>query len=279
MNTIWTRDKGITGAYSAFAIPLCLGLLILVTVGCQSVERDTQLMDQGDQAMSQGRFRDAETAYQDYLQRSPYGNDRWKAWQRLVTINRDMRKNMDQTDKLLTTMFQEFRSDPDRAVQILIQHAKVRMALGDPEAALTTLEKADFLEQISSNQRWALVMAQAQTAFGAHRFAQAHRFLVQALPLAPDQKTRAQAVHLDGQALIHQGAYTKAEQLLTKEFVDMAAGSMRARIGLALVDIAEQEGRDIDALQILQQIKPEYPNPRALEIREKILQKKIKKTG
>jgi tetratricopeptide (TPR) repeat protein len=243
------------------------------------MEQDTRLMDQGDQAMSQGRFQDAETAYQEYLHRYPRGKERWKGWQRLVTISRDMRNNMVQADKLLTTIFQEFRSDPDRAVQLLIQQAKVNMALGDPEAALANLEKGNFLKQMSSTQRWNLLMAQAQTAFKAHRFPLAHGFLVEALPLAPDQKTRAQAVHLDGQALIHQGAYTEAEQLLSGEFAGMTAGPMRARIGLALVDIAEQQGRNSDGLQLLQQIKTEYPNPRALEIREKILQEKISKKG
>jgi tetratricopeptide (TPR) repeat protein len=176
-------------------------------------------------------------------------------------------------------MFNEFRSDPDRAVQLLIQQAEVNMALGDLEAALTTLEKGTSLKQVSPILQWALLMAQAQTAFKAHRFPLAHSFLADALHLAPDQESHAQAVHLDGQALIHQGAFTEAEQLLSGEFADMTPGPMRARIGLALVDIAEQQGRNSDGLQLLQQIKTEYPNPRALEIREKILQEKINKKG
>lgn len=265
------------GRCSAFVVPLCVWLLVLVA-GCNTAEQDTRLMDQGDRAMSQGRFQDAETAYQEYLQNIPNGKDRWKAWQRLITINRDMRRNMAQTDKLLTTMFHEFRSDSDRAVQLLIQQAEVNMALGDPEAALTALDKATALKDLSSSRQWELLMARAQTAFKAHRFLQAHEVLVRALPLAPDQESRARAIHLDGQALVHQGAYARAEELLAREFAEMQPGTLRAGIGLTLADIAEYLGRHSEALHVLQEIKPEYPNPKALEIREKILQNKIGQT-
>ena len=273
------HDKGTIRAFAALMVPLCVWLLMMAPVqGCLSVQQDEQLMDQGDQAMSQGRFRDAATAFQDYLQRYPKGNERWKAWQRLVTINRDMHKDLDLADSLLATMYLEFKSDTTRAVQILMQQAEVSAALGDTEASLAYLEKGSSLQNLSAQQRWDLLIAQARTAFRAHRFSLTHAILAKALPLAPNPEAHAEAVHMDGQALVYLGEYTQAEHLLAGEFADLQPGPLRSRIGLSLAHIAEHQKRYADALDLIDQIRPHYPNPKALEIREQALQEKIDKT-
>ncbi|PIE68637.1 MAG: hypothetical protein CSA21_06505 [Deltaproteobacteria bacterium] len=272
------HEKGVVRIFNVLMTPLCVCLLVLLTWGCQRVDHNEELMDQGNKAMSQGRFQDAQQAFQQYLQHAPTGKDRWQAWQRLVTIQHDIRKDMDRANKLLATMYLEFKSDPTRTAHILMQQAQVSTALGDTEAALAYLEKGRSLPNLSPRDTWNLLMAQAQTAIRAHQFSLAHTVLSAGLGQAPNQEDHIRAVYLDGLALVYLGEHEQACQRLAKPFETMPHGPLWARFGLTLADIAEHQARYKDALTLLRQIKSSYPNPRVLEVRERALQRKIAST-
>ncbi len=266
--------QGSVRAINILTLPLYI-CLVLLLCGCQGVEQGEELVEQGNTAMSQGRFQDAERAFQNYLQHHPEGKYRWQAWQRLVTIHQDIRRDMDMANSLLATMSLEFKADSVRTAHILMQQAEVNMARGDTETALTCLEQGRALHNLSKELQWDMLMAQAKTAIRAHRFALAHTVLSKGLEQAPDEQRHALAVYLNGLALVYLGEYEHARQLLEKEFAAMPPSPLQARLGLSLTDIAEHEARYTDALDLLRQIKPFYPNPRVLEIRERTLQKKI----
>jgi tetratricopeptide (TPR) repeat protein len=278
MNCLWT-------AYTGKTIMTLLGLMVFLVLilagisGCEGKESHDHFMARGDQAMSQGRFQDATTAYQNYLEQYPEGKNRWKAWQRLVTLNRDIFKDRDTAGTLLASMYLEFGEDPLRAVSILLQQASLQQEQGDTETALSTLEKGLSLPRLAPQQQWELLFALGKTAFQAQRFDRAHQYLAQTLALAPDQPAYLETAHLAGLCLVCMKAYDHAEQLLANVYAQAPAGVWRARIGMTRMDIAQHQGRLHDALLLLQEIKPHYPNPRALEIRERALKAKIPPTS
>ncbi|GAU08572.1 tetratricopeptide repeat protein [Desulfoplanes formicivorans] len=266
-----TYTRATISAAQGLMVVLVFMFLVVFLQGCQEGDAGHPFLTQGEQAMSQGRFQEATTAYQNYLQKYPQGKERWTAWQRLVTISRDILKDADTASKLLASMYLEFGEDPLRAVAILLQQAALQAEQGDTETALATLEKGLSLPHLPPEQQWELISAQGKTAFQAQRFDRAHSCLVKALPLAPDQPSYLKTAHLAGLALVCMDEYDKAEQFLATVYADAASGPLRARIGMTRIDIAEHQGRLNDALHLLQEIKPDYPNPRALEIRERAL--------
>ena len=278
MNPTWTvyTKKTIMASHGLMVF---LVLIFLGINGCLWEDAHDRFLDQGDQAMSQGRFQEATTAYQNYLQQHPEGKERWKAWQRLVTLSRDIFKDRDTAGKLLASMYLEFGEDHHHAVSILLQQADLQREQGDTETALTTLEKGMALPHLSPEQQWELLSAQGKTAFQAQLFDRAHSSLVKALPLAPDQPSYLETAHLAGLALVCMKDYDQAEQWLANVYGQAEPGVWRARMGLTRIDIAEHQGRLTDALHLLQEIKPDYPNPRALEVRERALAEKITSTS
>ncbi len=260
-------------------IPCVLLLFLLLLTACHNQDRENHIYDQAERAFSQEAYRTAEKFYKEYIRRFPAGTKRWEAWQRLVFITRNINRDSRAARKLLQTVYLEYKTHPRQALAVLTEGAELCRITRRPEEGISFLDKALNIKGLSDKDRWSLLVAKGSMALQMNHFTRAEASFAKALPLAFDDSSRNRTSYALGRSFLYKGAYDQARQILQQTFAAAPPGTLRARTGFALADIAEHEGRSTEALQILDSIKGQYPNPQILKIRRKNLKEKIHKNS
>lgn len=256
---------------------LCAGLACLLTVqaGCGGPEPDIagRQLETARAAFLDGRFLEAEAAYQAYLQAYPLGDDRLEAWQRLIDINQDVRNAVGQAATLAETALLEFGDDPAATAALAAQAARLRfdrrqyakaaalcqLVLDSPAAPDAPLLECALLTARSDLARHD--EARALTRYAACREGR----------LPASDKARCALAQAELLGVL--GREAEAEHLLLDIF--QAAGidpALRAQAGFALGQLYEARNDPIRARAVYRATRPLHPNPMVVDKRLGYLQ-------
>ncbi|MDD4648537.1 MAG: tetratricopeptide repeat protein [Desulfoplanes sp.] len=255
--------------------PLIIVCVLTMLYACLGHGTETAGYNKAEQAFERGEYRLAEKLYQNYVQQNPSGNQRWEAWQRLVFISRDIANNHLAAQELLETMYLEFRTDPTKATAIRMQQIELYKATDDLENAITTIDNALNIQGLSNQKKWNLLFTKGTLALRVHQYGLAKTSFNKALGYAFNEQSRSRTLNAKGQALTFMHEYEQARQVLQQAFTETTPGPTWSRIGFALAEIAEHQGRYKDGVQLLNTIRKHYPNPKALDIRLQALKKHL----
>ena len=255
-----------------------LSLLLLGQAGCREKGGDeTASVVAARSAFIDGEYLRAEESYEKYLQANPKGKYRLEAWERLADISQYVRNAPAKTAKLLESSLLEYGGDPETASRLLLRAARMRTALKEYDKAGSLYGKLLDNHALPQVQRVDIVLEYAHSRLEAHDDAGALALLRQtaATPLAPELKAK---VTLELALLqLRLRLLPQAQTLLREVYeTDAYPQALRARAGFALASLLQEKRETAAAAQILESLRPLYPNPQAIEQQLKALQSNSK---
>ena len=277
ISSVHENDQKYLAGKGARIFRVLIPVFFLLMLGaCRGHDLSEEVYTRAEQAFSRGEYHSAEKFYQEYVQQFPGGTKRWEAWRRLVVIARDINKDNTATRELLAAVYLEYKTTPRRALAVLKEEVELCRAMGDLEECMVLLEKALGIQNLSPASQWDLRFLQGSLALRMNQFALAKTSFDTALALAPDDASRHRTAYALGQTLMYTGKYDQAREILEKTFAGAPPGTLWARTGFTLADIAEHDGRYADAVHLLDIIREHYPTPKAIDMRQGVLKEKIR---
>lgn len=250
-------------------------LLLVFQAAChdpaQSPEKD--LLDTARQAFLDGRYSEAEKAYQGYLQEFPQGTSRLEAWQRLADISQDVRDSPQKAAVLLESALLAFGQDPAVASQLALRAAGLYLVRKEYAKAsrlyLFVIELPDVAA--SSLVRASLDLARTRLLAGDQAGALA------AYDSCRDRLSeadfRARCALGKAQLLVRLGNAQEAEPILQGIFADAGLpAALRGEAGFTLGQISESRHDKDAAKDYYSRVRDSYPNPLVVEQKLKYLQ-------
>ena len=253
---------------------IILCVLIMLSA-CLWHDTDEDTFNNAERAFARGEYHQAAKLYQSYVQKKPTGKKRWEAWQRLIVIARDISNDPSTAIELLEAIYLEFKADPQKAFAICTQQIELYKTTRNLDQALTTIDATLNIQDLSTPQRWNLRFTQGSLALRLHQYARAQASFTAAMDHVFDAESRGKTLYATGRTLIYRHKYDQARQILQQAFTEVVPGPTWSRIGFSLAEIAEHEQNYEEGVQILKKIRDHYPNPKALDIRLRSLQRAI----
>jgi tetratricopeptide (TPR) repeat protein len=257
-------------------LPLALLALLALTPGCTDRSAGPQPLRMADAAFSRGEYLESERLYESYLQAYPDHKERWRAWQRLLTISRSIRKSPARSILLLEAMHLEFIEDRARLWEVLQDLGREYMRQGELEKAAAALQKTLEIP--------GRVMEEyAETRFLLHEchkrsadYDTARAVLVDGLHLELEPELRARMLLEISNSSGYLGdlgyAQDRLEEILE---MDLGESELRSLAIFSLADIAEQQGEYERASELFTSVQHRHPNPAAVKARLNNLDKTI----
>ena len=141
----WFPNSRLPGS-GALRVLLPLLLLAALTVSCAQEQRRDDSLTDAVRAYDQGLYLQAESLYEDFLQKNPTDPRRWQAWTRLLDIVGSIRGDTEKSQAILEAMLLEFGSEPERARAVLIRKGDLHRSEGQANQAVEAWLKAQRLQ-------------------------------------------------------------------------------------------------------------------------------------
>ena len=251
-----------------FLAPALLALGLFILAGCEPEATEGTLVAQARQAYAEGRFSDAESLYEEYLQSTPQGKDRWEAWNRLLDVALNVRGDYETADALLEAMFLEFGEDPEPAWELLSRLAGIYESLGDGSMAVQTWQKALRIEGLESSHAGTVYLRLAKLYQEQRDYDLALEALKSCTQSASELETLAHCRYETAQTLGYMQNWHQAKEVLDGLLAEPEQDpEIQALAVFMLADIYEHEGDYAQAQELMESIRLTYPNPRVVETR------------
>lgn len=254
------------------------GVLCCVALlgACRVPVEDGDDLQAARTAMAERQWSRAERLLGRYLREAREPEQRWQAWNALLTVlevSGDPRTNLD----YLEAMLEEFADDDVKSRDILLRIGRLNERLRRYDRAADTWSAYLNVPGLSPEESLYGYRRLGAMLFHLRRFDAAEEALQQclALPLADETKNMC-AYDLADQYLAR-GSWNEAADLARQIVDDEPQGELRALAGFVLADALEQLGKTGEALTQFEAIRDSYPNPGVIDNRIVYLKKNRKK--
>jgi tetratricopeptide (TPR) repeat protein len=256
--------------------PLLLLVLSVLLPACSERSPEPQVLKMADEAFSRGEYLASERLYESFLQDHSDDEGRWKAWNRLLTISRTIRKSTSRSTQLLEAMHLEFIEDQDRLWEVLLLLGEEYRVQREHEKASAVYQKALEIPErrVEEYLEVRFLLFESQKKSGS--FDLARTVLHDGLEMEVEPEKRAwmllELSYLSMYAQELDEARAKLEEILA---MDLVESETRVLAVFALGDLAEQQGEYEQARELFGSIVHAHPNPAAVRSRMNSLDKTL----
>lgn len=255
----------------------CLILFLCLLVGCgQTLSSPGKLLKDADKAFQEGAFTESEKMYEQFLQSYQDSPQRWEAWNRLLFISRNIRRDHQRAIVLLDTMRLEYIETFGRSYAIFLEMGTDYSAMKELDKAIQMYERALQLEGLTLEMKreatWRLGMALKD----AGKVETSRKVLLEgaSLPIKPDDK--AQFLYALGTLEVLEGNLSAAKNQFQK-IVDLKiSGEAGVMAIFSLAEVAQMQGDLRLARDLFSSILNIHPNPGVVAARLEFLDQRLR---
>ncbi|WP_236615071.1 lipopolysaccharide assembly protein LapB [Desulfovibrio sp. X2] len=261
-----SRNKGTDRG--ARWISLLAGLLLAFSLigGCSPKPPKEDVLEKASRAYDQGLYLEAETFYEEYLQKNPGDSRRWQAWNRLLDIVSVIRGDNEKAHVILEAMLLEFGSEPDKARAVLIKQGDLLQSEGHLDQAVESWQKAQRLGPSPEPDPCLLSLrfSRAYTTEGHYDLAQDS--LRECLSEAKEPSCLTRCRYELAQTYGLQENWPQEAELLEQVIASATISKEDKSSAIYLLaDAYANSGQVERAKKLLQSILATYPNPKAVQ--------------
>ncbi|NCC24975.1 MAG: tetratricopeptide repeat protein [Deltaproteobacteria bacterium] len=217
-------------------------------------------MEHADQAFGRGLFQEAKAGYEEYLRVESEGTERWRAWNRLVVMARDIHEDFPRAVALLEAMRLEFGLNSQRLQVILMDIGDLAVRIKDRDRAVQAyrtildMDRAEPDFRIKAFRRLASVQLQTRDFVGARATLEA---AIRSNPVPNERQVLSFEL---GRVMILAGMAREAEEALA-EAASGPRATVAAEAKFALAGLALDVGDGDRAGELCLQALEDHPNP------------------
>lgn len=245
----------------------CLLILAFLT-SCGGDQTGRDYFHEAEASLAAGNLRDAAELYELFLEKEENSSARMQAWERLLFIHLDMKKDVDRGMYILKSMSLETDLDQESLWWIYMRIGGLYVHQRMLEKGVEVLERA--LDAAGDEGRLIMTCESlADTYFKKNDHLTAMEVLNSCLEeiKSPSAETAGGAIYLLGKACYHLKDMDMAIYYLREIFYSDAGKDLRSRAGILLYDIYLYENDLDNALQTLSLLENIYPNPLVIKRR------------
>jgi len=224
-------------------------------------------LDKASRAYDKGLYLEAETLYEEYLQKNPSDTRRWQAWNRLLDIVSIIRSDNEKAHMVLEAMSLEFASEPDKVRVVLVKKGDIFQTERRLDQAVETWQKAQRLQPGTAAADPCLLSLRFSAAFttlGQYDLAQ--DALRECLGEAKEAACLTRCRFELAQTFVLQDNWPQAAEMLEQVTASGAlSGDDRSAASYLLAEAYASQGQVEKARQILKSILTAHPNPKAVQ--------------
>lgn len=260
----WFPNSGPTRS-GALRVLLPILLLTLLAVACGREQRQEDSLAEAVRAYDQGLYLQAESLYEEFLQKNPTDPRRWQAWTRLLDIVGIIRGDTEKAQAILEAMLLEFGSEPERARAVLIRKGDLHRGEGQINQAVEAWLKAQRLQERQADPCvLALRFSGAYVSLGYFDLAQ--DALRECLTSAQEPGCRVRCRIELAQTYALLDNWTQAAELLEEAVAsDPLSREDRSVAIFLLAEAVQHLGQTERARELLTSILDTHPNPMAVQ--------------
>ncbi len=254
-----------------------LALWACLATGCEQDALLTDDLGAARAAMAERNWPLAERLLERYLREKQNPDQRWEAWQQLLSVVNSANPEARATLEYLEVMLAEFADDDARTKVVLERMGRLNESLRHYGRAADAWSSYIGLAGLTPGETVEGYRRLAATQFSQRRFDAGEETLQQclALPLADHDKIMCM-YDLADQNMAREHWQEVAD--LSQQILDSGPDKeVRGLAGYLLGDALEQLGRGAEALKQFELARDEYPNPSVMDNRIAHLRKKLKK--
>lgn len=251
-------------------------LFICLLVACdRTLTSPGKLLKEADKAFQEGSFSESERMYEQFLQSFQDAPQRWEAWNRLLFISRNIRRDHKRAIVLLDTMRLEYIEAPGRSYAIFIEMGTDYAAMKDRDKAVQMYERALQLEGLTLEMKreatWRLGMALKE----AGKIETSRKVLTEGASLPLKLEDKAQFLYALGTLEVLEGNLNEAKKRFQK-IVDLKLTGEAGILAIfSLAEVAQMQGDLRQAKELFSSIKNSHPNPAVVASRLEFLEKRL----
>lgn len=262
------RAPGRTRLLQAALAVLLIGLLLGFFLGGYNRQPPPEdPLEKASRAYDKGLYLEAETLYEEYLQKNPADSRRWQAWNRLLDIVSIIRGDSEKAHMVLEAMSLEFGAEPDKARVVLIKKGDLFQAERRLDQAVETWQKAQRLQPSAAAADPCLLSLRFSAAFTSMgQYDLAQDSLRECLNDAKEAACLTRCRFDLAQTFVLQDNWPQAAELLEQV---VASGTLAAEdkssASYLLAEAYASQGQTEKARGILRSILATHPNPKAVQ--------------
>ncbi len=248
--------------------------VFFLLAGCSSQDLPNEvLFEQAESSFSKGWFIDADKNYKEYLRTVYNGQNRYKAWKRIIFISDKIYNNNKLVYSLLESMHLEFKSTKKR-VKVAKLFAEHERNAGNNEKALELYREILLYEDRADGAK--ILLKMAELSRHEKDFNRAFLYLNEALERVVSNKLKEEILYENAQTCIMVGKNIAAEEILRDLYLNSKSKEIYFLASFSLVDILEQKEAFEEGFEILDNVRKVHPNPSVVDVRIEVLRKKNK---
>ena len=251
---------------SSYILP-CL-LLALLLCSCIGGQDGRDKFSEAEEAFSAGRINEASQLYERFLATELNSPRRIDAWDRLLLIHLDIRRDVERGLNILKAMSVEYELYEEYLWSILIRISQLYSSMKQFEDGVAVLERSI---RVAGNDQEIFVsyMTLAELYYHMRDYVRVPAVLNDLVhQLSSLSQTRQGKInYLLGKAYYQLGETDMAIQYLNDTFYSESDEHQRSKAGILLFDIYLGKGKKNEAELLIQDLEKIYPNPMVIRKR------------
>ena len=276
-----TSNKRAGGSALFFTLPAVLLFCLFVSAACgpDDAHDPTATLAPAEAALAKGDIADAEMLYERFLRTEPEHPLRKQAWNKLLEITLNIRRDKATAGAYLEVMRREYADQPEYLRGIELALAALRNSMRDDTRAVPLWEKLAADPAATPDVKASVYRNLAAAYMRRLEFTPAVETLQACLELNAGVPAKAECL------------YDMAEINLLTEDPAASEMNLRTRLGWSadlpedlrlravflLADVSELRGKFPEALTFFESIRDKYPNQKVVEMRIAYLKNRKKK--
>lgn len=247
---------------------LLIMLNLTVLTGCSEQKAEDGYLDEARVAFANKEFLEAEKLYERYLRQVPEGDDRLEAWERVVYIAINIRRDEGLAADIYEAMALEYGDCPAQLQDIMMRLADIYEVNFRWQRAYSAWQRLLMVPGLSLERQAAAHLHLAKIYQSNSDYPNAMRHLEDCLALELPAPVKAEALYKLSMAYADQGETALAEEkLLELTTMQDAPNNIQVQGLFMLGDLMEEQGKFKEALELFKSIENTYPNAQAVEVR------------
>lgn len=262
------RAPGRTRLLQAALAVLLIGLVLGFFLGGYNRQPPAEdPLDKASKAYDKGLYLEAETLYEEYLQKNPSDTRRWQAWNRLLDIVSIIRGDNEKAHMVLEAMSLEFSSEPDKVRVVLVKKGDLFQSERRLDTAVETWQKAQRLQSAAESADPCLLSLRFSSVFTSlGQYDLAQDALRECLAEAREPLCLARCRFELAQTFVLQDNWPQAAELLEQVVSSgVLQGDDKSAANYLLAETYASQGQVEKARQLLTSILSTHPNPKAVQ--------------
>ena len=237
-------------------------------LGCSEQKAEDGYLTEARITFANKEFLEAEKLYERYLRQVPEGSDRWEAWERLVYIAINIRRDEGLAADIYESMALEYGDRPEQLQDIMVRLADIYEINFRWQRAYSAWQRLLMIPGLSLEREALAHLHLAAIYQRSGDYSSTIRHLKDCLSLELHAPVKADALYRLSMAYADNGDTALAEEkLLELTTMQDAPNNIQVQGLFMLGDLMEEQGKFKEALELFKSIKNTYPNTQAVEVR------------